>query len=171
MPLSRAIGCRCPSPRSRHGRDLCSEPHGGVGPESTLDAAVHSYCASLGRLGSGIQDHRRSHFTLDESGLFSAGLVPLVFVMLFSKGLPRPRKRRKRRIASGLATGVLGGTGNIALYLALGTGGPASVVVPIAGLAPLITIVLALLILKESINRMQIAGLGLALISIYLLSI
>jgi bacterial/archaeal transporter family protein len=103
--------------------------------------------------------------------LFSAGLVPLVFVMLFSKDLRRREGSEKRGASYGLATGVLGGTGNIALYLALGTGGPASVVVPIVGLAPLITIVLALLILKESINRMQIAGLGLALISIYLLSI
>lgn len=103
--------------------------------------------------------------------LFSAGLVPLVFAMLFSKDLRRREGSEKRGASYALLTGVLGGTGNIALYLALGTGGPASVVVPIVGLAPLITIVLALLILKESINRMQVAGLGLALISIYLLSI
>jgi transporter family protein len=103
--------------------------------------------------------------------LFSIGLVPLVFVTLFSKNLRRREGSRKRGASYALVTGVLGGTGNIALYLALGAGGPASVVVPIVGLAPLITIILALLILKESINRMQVAGLGLALVSIYLLSI
>jgi bacterial/archaeal transporter family protein len=103
--------------------------------------------------------------------LFSIGLFPLTVLMLFSKTLRRRGDKNRRGASYGLATGVLGGTGNIALYLALGTGGKASLVVPIVGLAPLVTIVLALLILKESINRTQIAGLGLALISIYLLSI
>ena len=103
--------------------------------------------------------------------LFSVGLIPLVLFMLFSKNLRRPADRNARGASYGLLTGILGGTGNIALYLALGTGGKASVVVPIVGLAPLITIILALLILKESINRLQMAGLGLALVSIFLLSI
>ncbi len=103
--------------------------------------------------------------------LFSIGLFPLAVLMLFSKNLRRRGDKGRSGASYGLATGVLGGTGNIALYLAFGTGGKASLVVPIVGLAPLITIVLALLILKESINRTQIAGLGLALISIYLLSI
>jgi bacterial/archaeal transporter family protein len=103
--------------------------------------------------------------------LFSIGLFPLTVLMLFSKTLRRRGDKNRRGASYGLATGVLGGTGNIALYLALGTGGKASLVVPIVGLAPLVTIVLAFLILKESINRTQIAGLGLALISIYLLSI
>jgi bacterial/archaeal transporter family protein len=103
--------------------------------------------------------------------LFSIGLFPLTVLMLFSKTLRRRGDKNRRGASYGLATGVLGGTGNIALYLALGTGGKASLVVPIVGLAPLVTIVLAFLILKESINRTQIAGLGLALISIDLLSI
>jgi len=103
--------------------------------------------------------------------LFSIGLIPLVLFMLFSKNLRRSGDRKTRGASYGLLTGILGGTGNIALYLALGTGGKASVVVPIVGLAPLITIVLALLILKESINRLQMVGLGLALVSIFLLSI
>ena len=103
--------------------------------------------------------------------LFSAGLVPLVAFTLFSKNLRRHGDMAKRGAYYGLVTGILGGTGNIALYLALSTGGKVSLVVPIVGLAPLITIVLALLILKESVNRAQMAGLGLALISIFLLGV
>lgn len=103
--------------------------------------------------------------------LFSIGLVPLAALMLFSKNLRRCGDSGGKGASYGLATGVCGATGNIALYLALGTGGKASLVVPISGLAPLVTVVLALLILKESINRIQMIGLGFALISIYLLSI
>lgn len=103
--------------------------------------------------------------------LFSIGLLPLVIFMLFSKTLRRPGEKSGKGANYGLATGIFGGTGNIALYLALGSGGKASVVVPLVGLAPLVTIVLALLILKESINPTQMVGLGFALISIWLLSI
>lgn len=103
--------------------------------------------------------------------LFSIGLIPLVMFAVLSKKLRRSGDKTARGAFYGLATGILGGTGNIALYLALGTGGKASVVVPLVGLAPLITILLALLILKESINRTQMVGVGLALISIFLLSI
>lgn len=103
--------------------------------------------------------------------LFSIGLLPLTVFMLFSKALRRDGQKNWTGANYAFVTGLLGGTGNIALYLALGTGGKASVVVPLVGLAPLITIVLALLILKESINSIQMLGLGFALISICLLSI
>ena len=49
--------------------------------------------------------------------------------------------------------------------------GQASVVLPLVGLAPLITVILALVWLKESLNRLQWLGVGLATVSIYLLSI
>jgi len=58
----------------------------------------------------------------------------------------------------------------VTFYLALSRG-KASVVVPMVGLAPLMTVVLALVVLKESINRAQVVGVVLALLSIYLLSI
>jgi transporter family protein len=103
--------------------------------------------------------------------LFSIGLLPLVALMLFSKRSRHTGQKNWTGASYALLTGLLGGTGNIALYLALGAGGKASVVVPLVGLAPLITIVLALLILKESINPTQIVGLGFALISICLLSL
>jgi transporter family protein len=103
--------------------------------------------------------------------VFGAGLLPLLIWILFSKNLRRTSGNRQRGAFYGLITGVLGGTGNIALYLALAKGGKASVVVPLAGLAPLVTVVLALLVLKESLNRAQIAGLFLAIISIFLLSL
>jgi transporter family protein len=103
--------------------------------------------------------------------LFSIGLMPLVLWMAFSKNLRRTAGSRKKGSTYGFVTGLLGGSGNIALYLALARGGKASVVIPFVGLAPLVTVILALLLLGESLNRTQVVGVVLALISIYLLSL
>jgi transporter family protein len=101
--------------------------------------------------------------------LFPIGLLPLMAWMLAAS-----RSRTERQVRKGafyaLITGVLGGTGNIAFLAALGSGGKASIVVPFVGLAPLVTVFMALVILKESLTRAQVVGLIFALLSIYLLS-
>src|SRR5690349_11094046 len=66
--------------------------------------------------------------------LFSIGLVPLVSWMAFSKNLRRTAGNMKKGSTYGFVTGLLGGSGNIALYLALARGGKASVVIPFVGL-------------------------------------
>jgi len=103
--------------------------------------------------------------------LFSIGLVPLVLWIAFSRNLRRTAGSKRKGMTYGMITGLLGGTGNIAMYLALARGGKASIVIPFVGLAPLVTVVLALALLGESLNRAQIVGVVLALISIYLLSL
>lgn len=103
--------------------------------------------------------------------IFSLGLLPPLAWMLLSKNLRRTAGSPRMGAFYGFFTGMLGGIGNIALYLALARGGQASVVVPLVGLAPLITVILALLWLKESLNRAQWFGVFLAVVSIYLLSI
>jgi transporter family protein len=90
--------------------------------------------------------------------------------ILFWKNLRQTTGQPKKGAAYGLLTGIFGGLGNVTFYLALSRG-KASLVVPMVGLAPLMTVVLALVILKESINRAQVVGVVLALLSIYLLSI
>jgi len=75
-------------------------------------------------------------------------------------------------VASGrLSRPFLGGTRKIAFRLSLSSGGKAAVVVPLVGLALLVTVILAATWLKESGTRIQLSGLILALISIYPLSI
>lgn len=103
--------------------------------------------------------------------IFSLGLIPAVAWMFFSKNAWRVSGSARKGAFYGLLTGILGGTGNLALYVALARGGKASIVVPLVGLAPLVTVILAVVFLRESINRAQWFGLVLALISIYLLSI
>jgi uncharacterized membrane protein len=68
------------------------------------------------------------------------------------------------------ATGVLGGSGNVALYAALRLGGEASVIIPLTGMYPLVTVFIARFLLKEKLNRIQSLGIVLALIAIYLFS-
>jgi len=69
-----------------------------------------------------------------------------------------------------VALRVLAETGNVALYKALQIGGEGSVIVPITGMYPLVTVVLARFLLKERLSRVQMLGIGVALIAIYLFS-
>ena len=100
---------------------------------------------------------------------FTLGLLPLIVYVARS---PRLKGGVERRAGIGWAflTGILGGTGNIAFFRALGAGGQASVVVPVTALFPVVTVVLALSFLHERLGRAQKAGLVLALVAIYLLS-
>jgi transporter family protein len=103
--------------------------------------------------------------------LFPLGLIPAVFWALRSKNVRRVTAEPRKGIWYAFLTGLLGGSGNIAFFLALAAGGKASIVVPLVGLAPLVTVALALVILKESLTKAQVVGLGFALVSIYLLSV
>ena len=100
---------------------------------------------------------------------FTLGLLPLIVYVARS---PRLKGGAKRTAGIGWAflTGILGGTGNIAFFRALGAGGQASVVVPATALFPVVTVILALSFLRERLGRAQIAGLAIALVAIYLLS-
>ena len=49
-------------------------------------------------------------------------------------------------------------------------GGQASTVVPISALYPLVTVLAAVFLLKEKVNRIQIGGVALAIAAILLLS-
>lgn len=102
--------------------------------------------------------------------LFPLGLLPPMILLLFSKNLRKGINLKKGGVYA-FVTGVLGGTGNIAFLASMSSGGKASIVVPWVGLAPLITVILARIALKETITRAQWAGLALALVAIYLLSI
>jgi transporter family protein len=101
--------------------------------------------------------------------LFSLGLVPVIVWLLFSKRVHSGTNMR-RGAWYALLTGLLGGVGNIAFYVALARGGKVSVVVPLTCLFPLVTVIAAFLILKEKLTRAQNLGLVLALVAIYLLS-
>ena len=97
------------------------------------------------------------------------GVFPVTFVLIFSKNIHHSANLT-RGIVWAMLTGVIGGTGNLTLYQALRLGGEASVVFPLTGMYPLVTLVLARLLLKEKLNRIQAVGIALALVAIYLFS-
>jgi len=100
---------------------------------------------------------------------FTLGLVPLMLFVLRSPRIQGAHQKRSG-IAWAFFTGVLGGVGNIAFFHALAIGGKASIVVPATALFPLVTVILAVTVLRERISILQWFGLGLALVAIYLLS-
>jgi len=102
--------------------------------------------------------------------LSTVGLVP-VMIALGCSGRLSTTGRQPRGILCAFAAGVLGCAGNVAYYHALNRGGKAATVVPLTALYPLVTIVLAVIVLREKLNRIQIAGLLLSLTAIYLFNV
>jgi transporter family protein len=105
--------------------------------------------------------------------LFTVGIAPLLIFVSWkvSKGIPgENRKGRGRGVFWAFLTGILGGLGNMAYFQAMVKGGKASVVTPVTALFPMVTVLLALLFLKERLGRVQWIGLGLAFVAIYLLN-
>ena len=103
--------------------------------------------------------------------LFTLGLLPLIAIAVRSPSLSvGVGEVRRAGLGWAFLTGVLGGTGNIAFFRALVVGGQASVVVPVTALFPLVTVILALAVLRERLGLLQKIGLALALIAIYLIS-
>lgn len=105
--------------------------------------------------------------------LYTAGLAPLMIFVAWSVHRRRAQEKRGGRAAGvfwAFLTGILGGVGNIAFFQAMVKGGKASVVAPVTALFPMVTVLLALVFLKERLGRTQWVGLALAFVAIYLLS-
>jgi uncharacterized membrane protein len=99
--------------------------------------------------------------------LFTIGGLPVAALALWRL---RGRLETDRRgAACGVLNGVFSGLGLLAYYAAMSRG-QASLVSTLTGLFPLLTVMLAVLILKERMNRVQMAGVALALVAVVLLS-
>jgi transporter family protein len=105
--------------------------------------------------------------------LYTAGLAPLMIFVAWTvhkRSAGDKREGRAMGVFWAFLTGILGGVGNIAFFQAMVKGGKASVVSPVTALFPMVTVLLALVFLKERLGRRQWVGLGLAFVAIYLLS-
>lgn len=99
--------------------------------------------------------------------LFTFGLLPPVIIAWARLGLRL--ETDPRGALYGIFNGLFSGFGMLAFYAALAKG-QASVVGPFTALFPLLTVLLAFLFLRERINRVQGAGIVLALVAIFILS-
>ena len=95
-------------------------------------------------------------------GVFAAGCV---FFLTVGKNIDTD----VRGVLPAVVTGVLGTVGFLCFLYAL-TAGRVSVVATLTALYPVVTILLAVVFLRESVTLRQVAGMGLAIVSVILLS-
>jgi drug/metabolite transporter (DMT)-like permease len=113
-------------------------------------------------------------------GIAATLLSPLTAQVVTSIGLLAPalllirsvwRERRQTcGLWMGMASGICGAIGNLALLAALGTGRPA-IVVPVSALYPLVTVIIAVVFMRERARMSQVIGIVLAVIAVVLLSV
>jgi uncharacterized membrane protein len=99
--------------------------------------------------------------------LFTLGMLPLAAAALIS--MRGKLERDLRGAAYGVLNGVFTGLGLLA-YDAAMSKGKASIVGPLTAMFPLVTVALAAVVLRERVNRIQAAGVVLALAAIFLLA-
>ncbi|MBZ5654877.1 MAG: DMT family transporter [Acidobacteriia bacterium] len=106
-----------------------------------------------------------------EPSLFlqTAGMVPLAVVLWLGGSVRGPQS--KKGIMYSLLNGIISGAGILCLLAAYRSGGNTSVVAVTTALYPLVTFVLAVLLLREKLNKSQMLGLVLATVSIVIFSL
>ena len=101
--------------------------------------------------------------------LSTLGLLPVLAVL--AKSARGSRARGGKGWGAALAAGVTVCAGNVAYYHALKIGGKAATVVSVTALYPLVTVLLAILVLRERLNWVQALGIALSLVSITMFNI
>jgi transporter family protein len=101
--------------------------------------------------------------------LFTVGTVPVAVALLAARKFKV--EPSGRGITFSVANGVVTAIGILALFAAFRSGGNTGVITVTTSLYPMITVVLALLFLRERLTKMQTLGLGLAVAAIVLFSL
>lgn len=94
-------------------------------------------------------------------------MIPTAIVALLFNGWKI--EKDKRSIFLGCIVGVLGAVGQLALFYTLQTA-PAYLVFPVLSLTPVVTILLAVIFLKEKTGKLGWIGILVAVVAIFLLS-
>lgn len=122
----------------------------------------------FGKIASGYMDGRSLFFYQLITGII---VIAITFAVTgFRPQFYGPDGQINEGLKWAIATGVVSALGQILYFMALGKG-KASIVVLMTGLYPVVTIVLAFLILRETITLTQGAGILLAVTSMVLLSL
>ena len=101
--------------------------------------------------------------------IFTVGALPVGLALLIAR---RGRLERSARgIAYGVLNGVLSGAGGLALFAAYHTNGNTTLITATSALYPMITVVLAVVILHEKFRPIQALGLVFAAIAILIFSL
>jgi len=101
--------------------------------------------------------------------LFTVGTLPVALALLAARQFKV--EPSARGIAYSMANGVVSAIGILALFAAYRSGGNTGVITVTTSLYPVITVVLALLILRERLTKLQALGLALAAAAIVVFSL
>jgi transporter family protein len=103
----------------------------------------------------------------------TVGILPVIGVLwwMCRNSVQAKEASARRGIVESFAAGLLGGIGNVAYFHALSLGGKAAAVIPLTALYPIATIALATIVLRERLNVIQILGVALSLVAIYLFNV
>jgi len=102
--------------------------------------------------------------------LSTLGFLPVVVPLAFA-GARRIQVASRKGLLLALAGGVVSCLGNIPYYATLARGEKFATVLSLAALAPLVTVLLAVLILRERLSRPQSLGLLLAGVALWLFNV
>ena len=101
--------------------------------------------------------------------LFTLGALPVGLALLASRGFHLERTRKG--IFYAVLNGILSGIGNLALFAAYHTSANTAMITVVTALYPVITVVLAILLLRERLRLIQVVGLGFAVAAIVLFAL
>jgi transporter family protein len=102
--------------------------------------------------------------------LSTIGIMPVVLALWMMNDSP-PTGNRRRGILLALGSGIVSCLGNIAYFDVFSRGTKAAAVIPITALYPAVTVLLAIPLLNEQLNRWQVIGIGLSMGAIYLFNV
>jgi bacterial/archaeal transporter family protein len=101
--------------------------------------------------------------------LFTIGTLPVGLALLI--GRQGKLERSQRGITYGVLNGVLSGVGGLALFAAYHTNGNTSLITVATALYPMVTVILAVSILRERFGPVQALGLIFAAAAIVIFSL
>lgn len=104
--------------------------------------------------------------TLLATSIFYTVLNVLIITFLYRRGVSLPMEGTTAVLLTGTAAGVAASI----LFLYALQKYPGSVVIPLTALYPAVSVLLAILILKEDISKVNAFGIGLAIVAGYMLS-
>ena len=101
--------------------------------------------------------------------LFTIGVMPVCIGLLIARRFKL--EKCLKGISFGILNGVLSGIGGLTLFAAYHTNGNTSLITASTALYPMITVLLAVTILREPFGVVQVVGLGFAAVAIVIFSL
>jgi transporter family protein len=101
--------------------------------------------------------------------LFTIGTIPVGIALLIVRRFKL--EKSPKGISYAVLNGVLSGIGGLTLFAAYHTNGNTSLITASTAMYPMVTVILAVAILRERFGLIQVVGLGFAAVAIVIFSL